>query len=77
MDKTLNTPSCLYRHLKKIYYLNLFRKHPFECPHPLYNKIFIHISHFQLHAMQIYKIKYTKKKRPSDAEGMNKTGNVF
>ena len=59
-DKTLSTRSRLCRHLEKMHYPNLPRK-PFECPHPECGEMLKHISHFQLHSMQVHKIEYTKK----------------
>ena len=60
-DKTLSTRSRLCRHLEKVHYPNLPRGRPFECPHPSCNEMLNYISHFQLQAMQVHKIEFTKK----------------
>ena len=60
-DKTLSTRSRLCRHLEKMHYPQLSRKHPFECLHPSCDEMLKYISHFQLHAMHVHKIEFTKK----------------
>ena len=59
-DRVLSTRSRLTRHLEKLHYPNL-KSRPFECPHPHCNEKLRHIHHFQVHAMQVHGIEFTKK----------------
>lgn len=50
----LSTYVRLSRHLEKVHYRYLKKKHPFECPHPACKEKLQHIFHFQLHATQTH-----------------------
>ena len=59
-DRVLSTRSRLTRHLEKLHYPNVKGK-SFVCPHPHCNERLRHIHHFQVHAMQVHGIEFTKK----------------
>ena len=59
-DRILSTRSRLTRHLEKLHYPYV-KGRPFECPHPRCNEKLRHIHHFQVHAMQVHGIEFTKK----------------
>ena len=56
----LSTYVRLSRHLEKVHYRYLKKKHPFQCPHPACKENLQHIFHFQVHATQVHGIKLTK-----------------
>ena len=65
----LSTYGRLSRHLEKVHYRYLKKKHPFKCPHPHCKEKLQHIFHFQVHATQMHGIKLTKNCGRADQQG--------
>lgn len=59
-DKILSNRVRLARHLEKLHYPQVIGR-IFECPHPNCYETLRHIHHFQVHAMLVHGIEFTKK----------------